>query len=100
MKKSHLVGFILTFLFGPLGLFYSNVIASIGLILIGLTIGGLSAGFGFLVMWPVSMIFSFFLVGRYNKKVLLEERRHREILEVQAGATPEDAQKKAKEKIK
>ena len=82
MKKSHLVGFILTFLFGPLGLFYSNVIASIGLILIGLTIGGLSAGFGFLVMWPISMIFSFFLVGRYNKKVLLEERRHREILEV------------------
>ena len=89
MKKSQPISFVLTFLFGPLGLFYSSVPAALGFLLAGLVFGALTAGFALLVIWPVSIITGFFTVHRHNSKVALEEQRHKELLEAAKGTQSE-----------
>lgn len=81
MKKSQLIGFLLTFLVGPLGLFYSSAPAALGFLLAAIVFGVLTAGIALFVIWPISIITGFFTVHRHNSKVALEERRHKELLE-------------------
>ena len=86
MRKSQLIGFVLTLLLGPLGLFYSSTPAAVGFVLAGIVLGALTAGVAlFFVIWPASIITGFFTVHRYNSKVALEERRHKELLEATKG---------------
>jgi Na+/melibiose symporter-like transporter len=86
MKKSQLVGFVMTFILGPLGLFYSSTPAAVGFLLAGMVLGVLTVGVAFfVVIWPASIITGFFTVHRYNSKVALEERRHKELLEATKG---------------
>lgn len=90
MKKSQLVGFLLTLLLGPLGLFYSSIAAALALLL--LTFGAAFAttfigGLGALVAWPLSILVGFATVSRYNSRVALEERRHREVVRAAGGGT-------------
>ena len=77
MKKSYIVQFILTLLFGPLGLFYSSnrvawyVIAAWASLVIILGImypeGGQGLGIAILVhLWAVSIYAGFFTVRKYN----------------------------------
>jgi len=66
-SKSQLSGFLLTLLFGPLGLFYSSWIA--GLILT-ITAVGLGATIIVpLICWGLSILLSFGFVDDYNNKV-------------------------------
>ncbi len=81
MKKSQFAGFLLTLLFGPIGLFYSSVPAALGFIVAAIGIGAITGGIGAFIMWPISIIVGFFTVSSYNNKVNLEEKRHQEILE-------------------
>lgn len=66
-SKSQFVGFLLTFFFGPLGLFYSSWVAAIILIVIAFST------FATLVIpvliWFLSIIISFFAVDKHNQKV-------------------------------
>lgn len=83
MKKSQLVGFMLTFLFGPIGLFYSSAAAALGFLIFALALGFLTLGLGAigaLLMWPVSILVGFATVSRFNARVALEEKRHRELV--------------------
>lgn len=82
MRKSQFVGFLLTFLFGPLGLLYSNVALAIAFIIVAIILAYATMGMGAVIMWPLSIIVGFFTVGSVNKKADLEERRHQELVSV------------------
>lgn len=65
--KSQVAGFVLTFFFGPLGLFYSNWVAGLifsafALILFGTIIVPI-------LCWILAIIISFFTVSAHNRKV-------------------------------
>jgi len=66
-SKSQIAGFILTLLFGPLGLFYSNWVAALVLCLIAFFT--LSTIVGPIFCWILSIIIGFFTVSKHNKKV-------------------------------
>ena len=89
MKKSQLVSFVLTLLFGPLGLFYSSVPAAFGFVIASVILGGITVGMALIAIWPLSIITGFFAVHRYNSKAALEEQRHKELLEATKGKTDE-----------
>jgi len=67
-QKSKTVGFVLTLIFGPLGLFYSSWVA--GLILSVLALFTLATIIIPLACWVISMAFSFYFVIRFNEKVI------------------------------
>ncbi|MBT4130098.1 MAG: hypothetical protein HOI31_01805 [Gammaproteobacteria bacterium] len=79
--KSQGISFLLTLLFGPTGVFYSNAIAALMIVLItlGLAGGGFWMG-AILIMWPVSMIAGAIATQKYNSKVMREWRMHKEVV--------------------
>lgn len=67
-SKSQFVGFLLTILFGPLGLFYSSWIAALILTLIAIfTFATIVVP---VLCWLISILFSFAAVHDFNKKLL------------------------------
>lgn len=46
----------LTFLFGPLGIFYVSVLWAVVLIVLAIVVAILTLGLGLLLVWPASMI--------------------------------------------
>jgi hypothetical protein len=80
MKKSAATQFLLTFLLGPLGLFYSSVPAAIGFMVAGLVLAIPTAGVGGLLVWPFSILGGFATVSRHNSLVDKEDRKHQELL--------------------
>ena len=80
-KKSQIIQFLLSLVFGPLGLFYSSLTAGI---LFTLVAAGLSAGFfgvGWFFVYPFVLLFGFFTVSRRNSEFKVGERRHQEMVE-------------------
>ena len=67
MRKSQLKGFLLTLLFGPLGLFYSNVPLGLVFLVLAIIVGAISLGAAVL-FWPLSIVISFFTVKKRNSK--------------------------------
>ena len=93
-RKSQLVGFVLTFLFGPVGLFYSSVPAALALTI---GAGGLTGIFFIilpalflelillvillnLLLWLVSIALSFATVAAFNRRAAVDDRRHEELV--------------------
>ena len=66
-SKSYLIGFILTFLLGPLGLFYSSWVAA--LILCVIAISTASTLVVPLFCWALALLINFPAVSRHNEKV-------------------------------
>ncbi|MGM0785635.1 MAG: hypothetical protein ACQEUM_16130 [Pseudomonadota bacterium] len=66
-SKSQFLGFFLTLIFGPLGLFYSSWVAALILCVIAV----LSAGsiIGPIICWLLAILISFFAVSKHNDKV-------------------------------
>lgn len=87
MKKSQIIQFLLSLVFGPLGLFYSSLAAGI---LFTLVAAGLSVGFiglGWFIVYPFVLIAGFFTVAKRNREANVDERRHAELVEAtKAGA--------------
>ena len=67
-EKSQLKQLVLTTLFGPLGLFYSNKVIAVLLSMFFIP-STLAFGFGILVGWPFSMLVGVICVKQYNIKV-------------------------------
>jgi len=72
--KSQFLGFILTFIFGPLGLFYSSAWAAliyIAVIILAVVGSGdpTTASAVGTIVWLASIVTSFITVSGYNKKV-------------------------------
>ena len=65
MRKSQLKGFLLTLLFGPMGLFYSNVPLALVFLVLTIIVGAISLGAAVL-FWPLSIVISVFSVKKRN----------------------------------
>ena len=57
-SKSAVVAVLLTFLFGPLGLLYVSVPASLIMLVATFLLGTLTFGIGALLAWPICMIWA------------------------------------------
>ena len=66
-EKSEFAGFLLTFFFGPLGLFYCNWISALILTLVA--IASATSIIGPIICWIIAMIINFPYVNKYNSKV-------------------------------
>lgn len=66
-SKSQILGFILTLLLGPLGLFYSSWVAA--LILSVIAISSAVSIIGPVLCWLLAILISFFAVSKHNDKV-------------------------------
>ena len=85
MRKSYIVSLFLTTLFGPVGLFYTTLAGAIAMTLVSVGVASVTSGLGLLVVWPVSMLAGIGTVHSHNRKMALEERRHRELVAAAAG---------------
>lgn len=56
--KSVGAALVLTFFFGPLGLFYIHVLGAIIATVVAVVISVLTLGFGLILVWPVCMVWS------------------------------------------
>ncbi|ETX13634.1 hypothetical protein OCH239_09370 [Roseivivax halodurans JCM 10272] len=66
-EKSVIAAFLLTFLFGPLGLLYATIGGGIFLIIVAMIIGAATLGIGALLTWPIAMIWAV-LAARASKR--------------------------------
>lgn len=67
--KSVGVSLLLTFFFGPLGMFYSTVWGAIIMIIISVVLFLVTFGIGVFITWPVSMIWGAIAASAHNNKV-------------------------------
>ena len=67
--KSVGASLVLTFLFGPLGMFYSTVVGAIIMLVLYIVVGIITLGLGLIVLHPIAMIWGAVAVSNYNKKV-------------------------------
>ena len=68
--KSMGIAFILTFLFGPLGMFYSTVVGGIIMMIISIPVAIITLGFGLLITQPICIIWGMIAASIHNKKLL------------------------------
>ena len=66
MRKSQLKGFLLTLLFGPIGLFYSNVPLALVFLVLAVIVGAVSLGSAML-FWSLSIVVGVFTVKLITK---------------------------------
>ena len=66
MRKSQLKGFLLTMLFGPIGLFYSSVPLALVFLVLAVIVGAVSLGSAML-FWPLSIVVGVFTVKLITK---------------------------------
>ena len=67
--KSVGASIVLTFLFGPLGMFYSTVIGAIIMLVLYIVVGIVTLGMGLIVLHPIAMIWGAVAVSNHNKKL-------------------------------
>lgn len=70
MPKSVGVGLLLTFFFGPLGLFYSSTVGGIVMLLVSIFFGGATMGAGLLLTWPACMIWGAIAASNHNSAIM------------------------------
>jgi len=67
--KSVLASILLTFFFGPLGMFYSTVVGAIIMLVLYIVIGIVTLGLGLIILHPIAIIWGAVAVSSYNKKL-------------------------------
>lgn len=81
MKKSHIVQFLLNILLGPLGLFYSSTAAGIVFTVLGIALSFILVLIGWFVLYPFVIVTGFITVASHNRRVRMDEQRHRELVD-------------------
>lgn len=69
-KKSMAVAFILTFLFGPLGMFYSTVAGAIVMFFVSLFAIVATGGLGLFITVPICIIWGMVAANKTNTQVV------------------------------
>ncbi len=90
--KSRLTGYVLTFLLGPLGVFYGSLAAGIAMLMFTMVMALTLGVFGGLAAWILSMIVNDWCVIDYNEKFEKKETQHQEVI----GAIKETKDEKNK----
>ncbi|HXO17457.1 MAG TPA: hypothetical protein VN909_04750 [Candidatus Dormibacteraeota bacterium] len=68
--KSVGLALVLTFFFGPLGLFYSSVLGGVIMLVASLIAAGTTMGVGILVTWPICMVWGAIAASNYNSSLM------------------------------
>lgn len=68
-KKSLGTGLILTFLFGPIGIFYSTVLGGVIMLLLNILVGIGTLGLGLIIVWPINLIVTWLGIKSHNGKI-------------------------------
>ena len=69
-NKSVGIGLLLTFLFGPIGMFYGTIWGGFIMMVVNLLIGIPTVGLGLFFTWPIQLIWVALSIRSYNKKLL------------------------------
>ena len=67
VDKSVGAALVLTFFFGPIGLFYVSVVGAIVMIVVGTVAALLTLGLALLLIWPISMVWAAVLAGQKHQ---------------------------------
>jgi len=73
-NKSVGASLVLTFLFGPLGMFYSTVWGGVIMTILCLLVGVFTLGLGLVVLWPICMVWGAVAVSNYNRTLILDNQ--------------------------
>ncbi|GEM_PF-5993719 len=68
-QKSVFVAFLLAFLFGPLGMFYSSVAGGLIMLIVSGIIALLTAGLGLLLTWPLCIVWAMIAASGHNRRL-------------------------------
>lgn len=68
--KSMGTALLLTFIFGPIGMFYSTIPGAIIMLVLSLIMGIFAFGIGLLIIWPIQFIWATIAVNSYNKRII------------------------------
>ncbi len=74
-SKSISKSVLLTFFFGPFGMFYSTLSGAIIMLNLYIIIGIVTSGVGLLFIHPISTIWGIIAVISFNNKLLLVEKQ-------------------------
>lgn len=64
------IAIILTFLFGPLGMFYSTIVGGIVMIVVSIIVFFITFGLGLFITWPICIIWGAIAAKNYNDNLL------------------------------
>ncbi len=67
-QKSMVLSLVLTFFFGPFGMFYSTVLGGFVMLVAYLVVGIVTLGWGLAVLHPVAMAWGAWAVHSYNER--------------------------------
>lgn len=67
--KSMAVALLLTFFFGPLGLFYASVTGGVVMLLVSIVVAIATLGFGLLITGPLCMVWAAIAVNNANAQI-------------------------------
>jgi hypothetical protein len=69
-QKSVGVALLLTFLFGPLGMFYSTVSGAVIMLIVSVVLAMFTLGISFFITWPICMIWGAVAANSYNNTIV------------------------------
>jgi len=75
-RKSMILGLILTFFFGSLGMLYSTISGGLIMFVLSIIVGVFTLGFGLIFIWPIQLIWTIIAISNHNSK---QERRVRRL---------------------
>ena len=73
-QKSVAVALLLTFFFGPLGMFYSTISGAVVMLIVSVVLFVLTLGLSTLITWPICMIWGAVAASQANSRVMLPPR--------------------------
>ncbi len=68
IDKSVGAALVLTFFFGPLGLFYITIAGAVVMTIVAIIVAIFTLGFGLLLIWPITMIWSAVVASRQHQE--------------------------------
>lgn len=66
--KSVGAALVLTFFFGPLGLFYINVLGAVITTIVVIIVAILTLGIGLFLIWPITMVWAAVTAGKMHQE--------------------------------
>ena len=69
-SKSVGVSLLLTFLFGPLGMFYSTVSGAVIMLIVSVVLAAFTLGVSIFITWPICMIWGAMAASSYNNTIV------------------------------
>lgn len=69
-QKSMGTTILLTFLFGPLGMFYSTITGGVIMLIVNIIVAIFTLGFGLLLTWPICIIWAAIATKNHNEKLI------------------------------